>query len=788
MHRILVSLGLLVTNTAFAQAPFEFRPTQQVVVIENDDTLANPWAGGLNTPVFSNLDLNLDGTQDLIAFERETRRLVPFVFQPDAPHPWRYAPEYIERFPLSQARDFIYIRDYNQDGLGDLFCGTFGTGGAAGRIGVYRNSSPPGGPLTFTLETLELQTDYNPDADPLNAPTNPGSILFTFDQDIPGIADVDNDGDIDLVTGLFSGGTFAYDRNLSVENDGTPGLGPFERRSTCWGHFLEDYFVGPPPVFNLQPSSPCTGEFKTQHFGGGIYLLHLNGDTLMDAIISDIGVDELVGFFNGGTRAVASYGNQELNFPTSSTELQLTTYPNPGYVQLTTTGPPQLLVAPGDVRGFFADNTRSVWRYRNVGTASDPEFTLVERDFLQNGMLDAGTFGGVLFAELTGDDRPDMLLYSNLERVIDSANITNQSRLQLYANTGTAQAPVFELQDTNFLGTFASFGQFNENFRPAVGDLDNDGDKDILLVNSVAFETQIYHFYENTSGPGNAPVFSRQTKNFANLGALGLNFPSVEVFDYNADGFDDLLIGSVGGQLRLFLNDACSPAGFEEVTDAFGGISVDQPTTASQEVTVPHVADLDNDGANELLVSYGQYGSGPAGLVVYDGLLTNPSLGADSLGHVLDAALAPEHQMVLPAVYPVRRGDTSLVAVGVKAGGLLLFEVWPSSAAVLDSTGGFSGPLYERSDSGCVPTSRTTQQEVWTLSLYPNPSHSSAILLSAQAATGQIVNSLGQVVSTFVLQAQQPKQLDASELPMGIYHVVVATSSQQKVLQWSILR
>ena len=49
---------------------FSFLQNETLTVIENSDTLNNPWAGGLNFCQFSEIDLNLDGEKDLMIFDK----------------------------------------------------------------------------------------------------------------------------------------------------------------------------------------------------------------------------------------------------------------------------------------------------------------------------------------------------------------------------------------------------------------------------------------------------------------------------------------------------------------------------------------------------------------------------------------------------------------------------------------------------------------------------------------------------------------------------------------------
>ena len=48
----------------------EFIQNNDISVLKNDIELTNPWCGGLNFCQFSNIDLNLDGVEDLFIFDK----------------------------------------------------------------------------------------------------------------------------------------------------------------------------------------------------------------------------------------------------------------------------------------------------------------------------------------------------------------------------------------------------------------------------------------------------------------------------------------------------------------------------------------------------------------------------------------------------------------------------------------------------------------------------------------------------------------------------------------------
>ena len=95
---------------------FGFERRQNVPVVENGQALTLPWAGGLNSVRFSEIDLNLDGVPDLLGFEKHGNRLLPFLRTNQG---FLYAPQYARSFP--DLHDWVILYDYNQDGKTDVF-------------------------------------------------------------------------------------------------------------------------------------------------------------------------------------------------------------------------------------------------------------------------------------------------------------------------------------------------------------------------------------------------------------------------------------------------------------------------------------------------------------------------------------------------------------------------------------------------------------------------------------------------------------------------------------------
>src|SRR5690554_5366625 len=69
---ILIAIISLIAGRNNATSQFNFVYNDSIVVIKNTDTIPLAWAGGMSHPQFSTIDLDLDGIEELVAFEPES--------------------------------------------------------------------------------------------------------------------------------------------------------------------------------------------------------------------------------------------------------------------------------------------------------------------------------------------------------------------------------------------------------------------------------------------------------------------------------------------------------------------------------------------------------------------------------------------------------------------------------------------------------------------------------------------------------------------------------------------
>lgn len=147
-------------------------------------------------------------------------------------------------------------------------------------IKAYRNVSNQGS----TIPTWEVAQNF--------LRLENGSNLTTNILDIPLIEDLDNDGDLDVLTFNFASGDFLeYYQNTSMERKGTADIDQFKASQNHWGNFefcdCGDISFGfscdGTPIKNARVS---TDNLKTLHSGGHSLLYKdLDRDGIKDLLM-----------------------------------------------------------------------------------------------------------------------------------------------------------------------------------------------------------------------------------------------------------------------------------------------------------------------------------------------------------------------------------------------------------------------------------------------------------------------------------------------------------------------
>lgn len=504
---IIISLYTL-TPPVFGQNSFE--RVYSIPVTKNNTLLTRAWEGGLNHPICSNVDFNNNGVKDLAVFDKTGNRLVVFkdeslIFEP---------------IHLNiDLKKWVLFRDYNCDGLMDIFTGT--TGG----IKVYKNT----GLFEFVLASTLLQSDLGSFTSNLNV----------LNEDIPGIIDIDRDGDLDILTFNINGVTIEFHENISKNKTGKCGL-DFKLNNSCWGRFEEN-----PSTNSIVLNQPCKLPYQPMnrsnglHAGSTITTLDQDKNGAIDLLLGDISFNSLTFLQNGGSNLSSNISTKDESFPNYNTPVNINLFPYASYVDVNHDDKNDLVICSNN--DGVGENA-SVHLYQNTGVVQDT-FTYNTSSFLVNQMLDFGRNAYPIFVDENQDGLTDLLIGNN------GLNLDGEKlgRLTLLRNTGSTASPAFEVIDENYL----NFESSEETYLyPTIGDIDKDGDDDLL----VGLKNGEILYYNNTAGTGNPYNFVLANGNFEFID-VG-NYAAPQLFDLNKDGNLDLILGEQNGSLFYYENQS----------------------------------------------------------------------------------------------------------------------------------------------------------------------------------------------------------------------------------------
>jgi len=620
-------MGLLFTLVTLTYA--QIAPTFPQVVWKPGDTLYNAWAGGLHAPQFSTIDLTADGQPELIVFDRMDNRLL--VFEKQGLH-WRYRPEFSFYFYFFlRPHHWMLLRDYDGDGDKDLF--TASPNGP--NICVYRNINPIGSPPIWELTYAPLQSTYY----------GYTSALFSNAVNIPGITDIDGDGDVDFLVYEVLGNFIEWHRNKAIELLGRPDALILELASECWGHIAERYDHSTNEFYFVDYiCGPDQRQLRPQcHQEGSLLPIQLNGDTLIDIIVGDFLPPYLIAGYNTGTRTIAHIdpATAQAPYPLFAPAV-MPDFPAAYYEDVTGDGKPDLLVANND--GLDGTDRHSVWLYPNVGRVDSPAWAPPIIGWLHNTMIDIGTGAHPTFADLNRDGYPDLILTCR-QTYTPTAPIT-QAWLFWGGPSG------FTLADSNWL----NLPQFANLIAPifTTGDIDGNGRLDLLMGTSTG---AIWRWEETSPASTNFQLLSQSFLSVSSEAAPLL-------YDIDNDGDLDLLVGTRNGRLALFTNQS---GAFQLLTDYLGQIEVRDTLISTHHLGYARPALLPIPGFGTLLL----VGNITGFLHIYLPDWSIPTAAWPLMGDL--SGLTQRGTFTSPSIWAFN--DSTWLAIGLRQGGVILYRL-----------------------------------------------------------------------------------------------------------------
>lgn len=702
MKYLSILFFFLVIFSLKAQQVFEF--DQDTPLFMDDKTVSMPFAVGINAAQIQEMDTNGDGIEELVVWDINSRRLLVFEVDGDE---FQFLPQMSYYFP-ADINGFLVLEDYNGDGKKDLFTSSpFG-------IKAYRNISPQGSKFPkweVAQDFLRLDNGSNVQANLL---------------DIPLVKDIDEDGDLDIVTFNFVVGDYLeFYKNTSIERKGIADIDGFAFPESRWGKF-EICACG-----QINFGITCSGlpmgdieeevaDFRIQHAGGhSVSYEDFNGDGINDLLVGrdecntlyflpNIGSNETP-LFDGFTQEIPGFGKLP-EFPVFHASYLW----NDDLI---------VSINSSSIAGIFnADYSGNIFRIPKTGDGAQP--------FLQSELLDLGE-----------NTRPFFKGFKNSGELILTAN-------SLLNNKVVGLAYRFEVSD----------------------DIWELKEKDFLNLSGLDLTDLEYFEYQNSSGRNTFWVTGVDTVNFALRRRLFYSFApdfsdpveitvpvigtraldQVELFSF--ENKDYLLLAKQTGELVLFAIDFSNNGRLNIESRDFLGYS-DNPASRNLSVHVipdakPSLYAIDQRG---VLVFIPDFMNNNQRQTVQIRLLED-ELGQTRMGR---------NTWITSISQPF--SDQKDLLLGNTAGGL----------------------EYLKFDTGVTPP----VDGDFLVKIYPNPSIGNFKILVSQKSIARLVSILGQVIwDELDIPANSETEIQGSYLAPGVYILQLTNEQGQRLSKKIVIR
>lgn len=731
--------GIFFSLSSLGQFGFEYNDS--ILVKAGSDTLNLAWSGGLNYAQFSDFDYDFDGDLDLFVFDRSQSNIRVFTQEGTGSNKhYKLAYNAHENFP-DDLRYRATMVDFDNDGRKDIF--TYGIGG----LKVYRNTgSLANGPSWELFQDL-VYSQY------------PGGTfnLFVSSSDIPAIADIDLDGDVDILTFHQGGRNLEYHQNQSMELYGIPDSLEFVLKNECWGKFSEDATTN--GIVLNDPNYPCVGgnipnpesvendnNGSRNHAGSTVLAIDIDNSGVMDLVIGDVAYTNMNLLINSGTAVNTDSPILTVDnfFPSNTNPIEIHLFPAAFFLDVDFDGVKDLIACPNAKN--VSVNKNSVHFYKNVGTNANPTFVFISDNFLQSEMIEHGS-GSIPVVFDYNEDGLDDLLVSSFYRFKPPSD--KESSIAYYQNTGTASEPIFSYVDEDIFNLMPEL--YGLRLVPTFGDLDNDGDQDLIIGREDGYLV----YYENISS-GSGMVLGASFPNYPDYTGnpiLVSGYAHPQLFDLDKDSLIDILIGTQTGEIHFYKNigTAAFPE-FELYNSMLGNVDVSNVTPDGY--AAPHFFRI-NDTTHLFL------GSVDGELIYYNAIDGNLNPG-DSFNLVSSSYLGIDVEAYSSFFVKDVDNDGNLnLFVGQDLGGLFHFEAVPGSNA----------SIHENDFETQVV-------------IFPNPVNNQVTIEAETPIESVILKSMnGRTLLHKPINSALSGQLDLSQFPAGMYFIIIEMNDRSPVVK-----
>lgn len=523
MKRIFIVLVIISSSLLTAAGSFAQNLHQRYEGINftiNGNNSVNPFNGGIEIPRYQFIDIDGDSDVDLFVFDRDTT--LNFYRNEGSPAVPLFRLN-STRYQGLNIRYWFKFADLDGDNDVDLFCG-----GDSQRVRYYKNTGSISNPI-FTLQLYGVKTDV-------------GDYMGSESASIPTIVDIDGDGDQDFLTGSSTGEVTYYQNIGSAQN--------FNYKFIT-ARFANILIIG--------------GADDPKHGASSITFGDIDGDNDKDLFWGDLFGLSIYFIKNTGTAQ---------NFQWTTID---TNSPPPNYYFSGGFNMPGVYDIDNDGRNDFfigvligSKTINNFVYYKNMGPLNNPSFSKITDNFILS--ADMGSYSYPTLADIDNDGDKDMFI--GCDRSVG-----------FYRNTGTSTAPAFTLVTDSLPLNITNF-----NYAPAIGDLDGDGKKDMVLG---YYSLARLKYFKNTGTVAN-PVFTLTASQMDTMNLSQASAPCLA--DLDNDGDLDLLAGNSGGKLTYYRNNGSAASfNFQFISNNYASVNVGNDAS-------PTLGDLDGDGDLDMLV------------------------------------------------------------------------------------------------------------------------------------------------------------------------------------------
>jgi hypothetical protein len=607
----LKNTSLLIIITAFCGSIFGQSIKYQLndnlnFVDKNLNSLKFTTSGGYHCPQFSTCDLDGDNKKDIVVYDKLDGSISTYLNKGNIGEVnYVLDNRYASYFPKMRPFGWMLMRDYNNDGYEDIF-----TIGDQGYI-VYKNISytVSGRPAFILTEQLQYRNMFPKGSFiEFNALSTPSIHL-------PGIADIDGDGDLDIMSYSNVGGAIQLYLNAQVEKGLPPDSMRFFQVDLCWGYFLDFDCNG--YLFNECKANNNRNYDLSRHTSGSsITLYDADNDGDIDLLLGNEGCSHMALLKNAKTfnsKGYDSFFVADTLFVNANNRALVSIYPAGYFLDIDNDGKRDMIYSPNSISNqYISKESQQIKWFKNTGADNFPTWAQQEKLFTDD-YLDNGNRSSWAAADWDKDGDLDLICATNADKLItkDTAD-----RIYLYENIGTSKLPKFVLKNLDF-------GNLRIDkiiyLTIEIADMNNDGKLDLVCGND---KGEIL-FYKNTSSSNNtlSPTFSYSNTTYPGFNIDIGSFSSPTVADINQDGLLDLVIGRSDSMMSYYRNSGTlTNPDFMIVSNRFGNVKpIDSigfqyiyddtfaiigyyPVFEKNIHSKPRIKDLDGDGKLDLIV------------------------------------------------------------------------------------------------------------------------------------------------------------------------------------------